>query len=100
MLRTEGGVSNYITKREQITLPELGPDDGQMTPDSVLEQTAESASAESCEASLREFTCTATTQIVRRKRSSFPTFRRPAKQMTATMSNRRKANLPQRSPLY
>lgn len=105
-MRTEGVVSKYITKREHITFLEPGPDDGQMTPDSVLERTAESASTESCGAALgclREFACTVTTQIVWKKRSSFPTFRRvfsPAKEMTAAMSNRRKGNHPQRSPLY
>lgn len=103
LLRTEGDVFKYITKREHITLPEpAGPDDGHMTPDSVLEQTTESASSESCGASLREFACTATTQIVRKKRSSFPTLRRafsPAKEITAAMTNRRKGN-PQRSPFY
>ncbi|KAK1400638.1 B box-type domain-containing protein [Heracleum sosnowskyi] len=104
LLRTEGTVSSYITKHENISLPEPPrPDDGQMTPDSVLERTAESASTESCEPSLREFACTATTQIVRKKRSPFPTLRRvfsPAKEMTVATSNRRKGNQPQRSPLY
>lgn len=100
MLKTEGDVSKYITNHEQITLPELGPDDhGQMTSDSVLEQTAESACAESSGASLREFACTATTHIVRKKRSTFRRVFSPATEMTAARSNRRKGNMPQRSPL-
>ncbi|XP_074377464.1 protein RGF1 INDUCIBLE TRANSCRIPTION FACTOR 1 [Apium graveolens] len=112
LMRTEGAVLKYINKWEHITLPEpVGPDDGQRTTDSVLERSAETASAESSGASLREFPCTARTQVVRKKRSSFPTLPRvfspqkeitETKEITAASSRRwqRKQKAPQRSPLF
>ncbi|KAI8026498.1 hypothetical protein LOK49_LG02G02080, partial [Camellia lanceoleosa] len=37
ILRTEGKLSSYIFECLYLTLPEPGFDDGQMTPDTVLE---------------------------------------------------------------
>lgn len=104
-----------IYKCEHLTLPEPGSDDGLMTPDSVLEpdgsMRTESGSSGSggtagfmgCQQALA---CTATTEVVRKKRSSgsgsrsaFRPVVPPVCEVTVAMSNRRK-NRPQRSPLY
>ncbi|KAE9592264.1 hypothetical protein Lalb_Chr19g0127371 [Lupinus albus] len=85
-----------------------GLDDGLMTPDSVLEP-AGSASGSGgyggvdCRTTLA---CTATTEIVRKKRtggsSSRPPCRpacSPVSEISAGLMNRRKG-VPQRAPLY
>ncbi|KAL3516971.1 hypothetical protein ACH5RR_023873 [Cinchona calisaya] len=111
IVRTDGKVSKYVYKCENITLPEPGLEDGQMTPDTVLEPAGsirtESGSSGSggngggggvsCS---RTLACTATTtEIVRKKRSSISASLRPVCGPVLELSNRRKGT-PQRSPLY
>ncbi|CAK9154482.1 unnamed protein product [Ilex paraguariensis] len=114
ILRTGDELSRYIHKREHITLPEPGLEDGQMTPDSVLEpacsvRTSSGTSGSggtAGEVGCRTIACTATTEIVRKKRSSVSAFRvacrpicAPVSEISAAMMNRRKGT-PHRSPLY
>lgn len=104
---TGGKLSKYVHRCENITLPEPGLDDGQMTPETVLEPVAsirtESGSSGSVGngggASCRTLACTATTEIVRKKRSSISASFRPVCGPVLEISNRRKGT-PQRSPLY
>ncbi|KAK6142933.1 hypothetical protein DH2020_023281 [Rehmannia glutinosa] len=79
ILRTGCKLSKYLRKCEFLALSEPGLDDGQMTPDSVLEPTGsvrtESGSSNGIAAGLSEcpaLTSTATTEIVRKKRSTLP----------------------------
>ncbi|KAL6569365.1 hypothetical protein OROMI_013879 [Orobanche minor] len=102
----------YLRKCEFLVLPELGLDDGQMTPDSVLEPAC-SMRTESGSSSggggggadgLMEcpnLLCTAaTTEVVRKKRTTgFRPACRPVTEISGCMMNRRKGT-PQRSPLH
>ncbi|XAR63195.1 hypothetical protein NMG60_11023047 [Bertholletia excelsa] len=114
ILRTAGTVSKYVFECEQLTLPELGLDDGQMTPDSVLEpggslRTSSGSSGSGGGVDCRTIRCTAaTTEVVRKKRSSVAGFRavaaascRPVCSPTPEIvaAGRRKGT-PHRSPLY
>ncbi|KAJ8565472.1 hypothetical protein K7X08_008048 [Anisodus acutangulus] len=114
ILRTEGKLTKYIYRCDYMTLPEPGLDDGQMTPDTVLEPVGsvgtESGSSGSGgavgEVGCRTIGCTATTEIVRKKRSTLSAFRStfqpgcgPGSGLSVSMMNRRKGT-PQRSPLY
>lgn len=90
-----------------MTLPEPGLDDGQMTPDTILEpigsvRTESGSSGAAEEVGCRTVGCTATTEIVRKKRSTLSAFRsvfQPGSGISVSMMNRRKGT-PQRSPLY
>ncbi|XP_022867331.1 uncharacterized protein LOC111387043 [Olea europaea var. sylvestris] len=107
MLRTVGNISEYIRNCEFLALPEPGFDDGQMTPDSVLEpsgsmltESGSSSSGVDC----RNLTCTATTEVVKKKRSNLSGFRSACRpgcgpDVSETMINRRKGT-PHRAPLY
>ncbi|KAI5345191.1 hypothetical protein L3X38_013068 [Prunus dulcis] len=110
VLRTEGGLSKYLLECKFMSLPESGLEDGQMTPDSVLEPAGSTrTSSGSCgfgEVGCLALACTATTEIVRKKRSSMSTYRTacrpvfsPVSEISAGLMNRRKGT-PHRAPLY
>ncbi|KAL6994659.1 hypothetical protein U1Q18_048023, partial [Sarracenia purpurea var. burkii] len=112
ILGTDGSsLSKYIFECEYLTLSEPALDDGQMTPDSVLELRTSSGSSGSGGAGggvgCRTLGCTATTEVVVRKkrsnvsvfRASFPPVCSPASEISASLMNRRKGT-PHRSPLY
>ncbi|KAL3616512.1 hypothetical protein CASFOL_039902 [Castilleja foliolosa] len=100
-------LSMYLRKCEFLALPDPGSEDGQMTPDSVLEPAGlmwtESGSSSGLMAGLVEcpnLICTATTEIAKKKRSSLSTGGfRPACKPASDMPTRRKST-PQRSPLH
>lgn len=108
ILRSERKLSVYLRKCEFLVLPD-SLDDGQMTPDSVLEPGSMQTDSGSSSGGLTEclhLSSTATTEIVRKKRSSLPVspsgFRpacRPASRISESMMNRRKGT-PHRSPLH
>ncbi|KAL6557247.1 hypothetical protein OROMI_017597 [Orobanche minor] len=100
ILRTGCKLSKYLRDCEFLTLSEPGSYDGQMTPDSVLEH-AGSVRTDSDLSDSPPLICTATTEVVRKKRSNLTGFRpacRPAYRPVSEM-NRRKGT-PHRSPLY
>ncbi|KAL0425824.1 UNVERIFIED_CONTAM: hypothetical protein Sradi_1117200 [Sesamum radiatum] len=113
ILRSGCKLSMYLRKCEFLALPEPGLDDGQMTPDSVLEHAGsmrtESGSSSGGGAGLIEcpnLSCTATTEVVKKKRSNLPGCRsamrpacRPVNEISESMMNRRKGT-PHRSPLH
>lgn len=104
-------ISDIIFNCEHLTLPELGLDDGQMTPDSTLEPPGSfrtsSGSSGAGGIGCRTLGCTATTEVVvRKKRSNVSSFRpicppvcTPVSEISAGLLSRRKGT-PQRSPLY
>ncbi|KAI3829173.1 hypothetical protein L1987_03289 [Smallanthus sonchifolius] len=100
IMRNNGMMSEYLHKCEVLTLPEPGSDDWFMTPDSVFEPSVDRLT----------IACTATTEIVRRKRTSkfeispaSPEAYIPAARVAnipsvlETIGNRRKG-MPRRSP--
>ncbi|KAL7083329.1 hypothetical protein ACP275_14G154500 [Erythranthe tilingii] len=111
IIRTGKKVSNYLHKCEFLALSEPGFDDGQMTPDSVLEpagsmrtESGSSGGGAAGYSECRALATTATTEAVRKKRSSSKTGHRSACRPVSgiynseTTLNRRKGT-PQRSPL-
>ena len=112
-MKTEGGLSKYLFECQFLSLPESGPDDGLITPDSVLEpsgsaRTSSGSGGNGSVGCRTTLACTATTadQIVRKKRSSVSAYRAacrpvcsPVSEISAALMNRRKGN-PQRAPLY
>ncbi|KOM38215.1 hypothetical protein LR48_Vigan03g159700, partial [Vigna angularis] len=111
LVRTKGSLSGYLFECNYLPLPECGLDDGLMTPDSVLEPAGSARTSSGsggyggvdCRTTLA---CTATTEIVRKKRTGGSGFRPPCRpacspvsEISAGLMNRRKGN-PQRSPLY
>ena len=111
LIRTKGGISEYLFDCKTLSLPEPGLDDGFMTPDSVLEPAGSSRTSSGsggCSGvDCRTVACTATTEIVRKKRSSLSSAYRavcrpvcsPVSEISASLMNRRKGT-PQRAPLY
>ncbi|PQP93921.1 uncharacterized protein Pyn_10834 [Prunus yedoensis var. nudiflora] len=110
VLRSEGGLSKYLLECKFMSLPESGLDDGQMTPDSVLEPAGSTRTSSGSygfgEVGCLALACTATTEIVRKKRSSMSAFRTacrpafsPVSEISAGLMNRRKGT-PHRAPLY
>ncbi|KAF3440015.1 hypothetical protein FNV43_RR18293 [Rhamnella rubrinervis] len=107
LVRTEGGLSKYLYECKFLSLPDPGFDDGLMTPDSVLEPTGSaqtsSESGGSGGVGCRTLLCTATTEFVRKKRSSASAIRSTCRPVCSPVSEisvgRRKGN-PQRAPLY
>lgn len=111
LIRTNGGISEYLFDCKTLTLPEPGLDDGFMTPDSVLEPAGSSRTSSGSGGcggvDCRTVACTATTEIVRKKRSSLSSAYRavcrpvcsPVSEISASLMNRRKGT-PQRAPLY
>lgn len=111
-----GSISGHLFECNYMALPETGSDDGLMTPDTVLEPAGSARTSSGsggyggavvdCMAALA---CTATTEVVRKKRTSCSTFRPPCRpacspvsemaEISAALMNRRKGN-PQRAPLY
>jgi hypothetical protein len=94
-----------------MPLSDSGPDDDLMTPDSVLEPSGSNHTSSGsggygvvdCQITLA---CTATTEVVRKKRTGLSTFRPPCRpvgslvsEISANMINKRKGN-PRRAPLY
>ncbi|GKV12877.1 hypothetical protein SLEP1_g23967 [Rubroshorea leprosula] len=105
-LRTHGGLSQLIFDCKFLSLPEPGLDDGEMTPDSVLEAAGSTRTSSDSDGHdgdwCRTLACTATTEIVRKKRSSLKVCRSicsPVSEVSANLINRRKKT-PQRAPLY
>ncbi|KAG8391634.1 hypothetical protein BUALT_Bualt01G0207800 [Buddleja alternifolia] len=106
-------LSLYLRNCEFMSLPDPSLDDGQMTPDSVLEPAGslrtESGSSSGGLAGFIDcpnLTCTATTEVVRKKRSNLSGLRtgcgpacKPVPEFTYGMMNRRKGT-PHRSPLH
>lgn len=103
-------MSEYLYDCEVLTLPEAGVEDGLMTPDSVLEPfislRTSSGSSTSCAAQAgivdcRTIASSATTEIVRKKRSSKSATRAAASvaKPVELLANRRKS-LPHRSPFH
>ncbi|XP_021889552.1 uncharacterized protein LOC110808374 [Carica papaya] len=107
LVRTQGGVSKFLFDCKFLPLPEQGLDDGLMTPESVLEPAGSahtsSGSGGYGEVCSRTLGCTATTEIVRKKRSSLSAACRPmcspVSEISASLMNRRKKT-PHRAPLY
>ncbi|KAF5732931.1 putative zinc ion binding protein [Tripterygium wilfordii] len=110
LLRTqsEGGLSKFLLDCKFLTLSEPVLDDG-LTPDCVLEPassilTSSGSGGSSGGVGCRTEWCTATTDIVRKKRSSLSACRPkfyPASEISVGFMNRRKKNpQPQRSPLF
>ncbi|KAE9622068.1 putative transcription repressor PLATZ family [Lupinus albus] len=94
LIRTRGSLSGYLYECNYMPLFDSGFDDGLMIPDSVLEPVGSGGyGGVDCRTTLA---CTATTEIVRRKRTS---FQPPVSEVSVGLMNRRKG-VPQRAPLY
>ncbi|XP_004514208.1 protein RGF1 INDUCIBLE TRANSCRIPTION FACTOR 1 [Cicer arietinum] len=112
LVKTLGSLSGYLFECNYMPLSDSGLDDGLiMTPDSVLEPAGSNRTSSGsggydgvdCRTTLA---CTATTEIVRKKRSGVSTFRPPCRpacspvtEISVNLMNRRKGT-PQRAPLY
>ncbi|KAK2360242.1 protein RGF1 INDUCIBLE TRANSCRIPTION FACTOR [Trifolium repens] len=111
LVKTLGSLSGYLYECNYMPLSDSGPDDDLMTPDSVLEPSGSNHTSSGsggygvvdCQITLA---CTATTEVVRKKRTGLSTFRPPCRpvgspvlEISANMINKRKGN-PQRAPLY
>ncbi|XP_073313789.1 protein RGF1 INDUCIBLE TRANSCRIPTION FACTOR 1-like isoform X1 [Primulina huaijiensis] len=106
-------VSDYLRKCEFLALPEPAFDEGQRTPDSVLEATGPGSSDSGSDyvgpsslVGCPALTSTATTEVVRTKRSNLAGFRsdfnlgcEPVKEVSEVTLSRRKGT-PHRSPFY
>ncbi|KAL3833115.1 hypothetical protein ACJIZ3_007851 [Penstemon smallii] len=113
LLSTGCKLSKYLRKCEFLALLDPGLDDRQMTPDSILEPTGsvrtESGSSSCAATELANcpfLSSTATTEVVKKKRTNLSGFRsdhgpacRPVSGNSDSLINRRKGT-PQRSPLY
>ncbi|KAG6680277.1 hypothetical protein I3842_13G033700 [Carya illinoinensis] len=112
LIRTKGGVSEYLSDFKSLSLPAAGLDDGSMTmtPESVLEPAGSSRTSSGSGGyggvDCKTLGSTATTEIVRKKRSNLSVYRAacrpvssPVSEISASLMNRRKGT-PQRSPLY
>ncbi|XP_012483041.1 protein RGF1 INDUCIBLE TRANSCRIPTION FACTOR 1 [Gossypium raimondii] len=99
LLRTEYGLSKFLYDCNYLPLPDVGLDDGMVTPEWVLEpsgstKTSSGSDGYGEEAWCRALSCTATTEIVRKKRSSLT-----CPSVSGSLMNRRKKP-PHRAPLY
>ncbi|GAV71784.1 PLATZ domain-containing protein [Cephalotus follicularis] len=106
LLRTQkGDLSRFLFECKFLPLPEPVSDDGLMTPDSVLESASSiktSSGSSDGGVGCKTLASTATTEIVRKKRSSLSACRPIFSQATensASLVNRRKKT-PQRAPLH
>ncbi|KAF3961682.1 hypothetical protein ACB098_11G110500 [Castanea mollissima] len=108
LIRTTGGISKYLLECNFMSLPEPGSDDGLMTPDSILEPVGSSRTSSgsggygggSGTVECRTLACTATTEIVRKKRSSLSACRPVCSQVSEISAMNRRKGTPQRAPLY
>ncbi|XP_019159007.1 PREDICTED: uncharacterized protein LOC109155809, partial [Ipomoea nil] len=114
MMKTGVKLSDHICNRDSLVLPEPGFGDDLFTPETVLEPTASISAGSASSISGGAVECrilasTATTEIVKKKRSTLsapPAVRSPSqpncaafsKVLPAAVMNRRK-NRPHRSPL-
>ncbi|KAK9051557.1 hypothetical protein SSX86_028184 [Deinandra increscens subsp. villosa] len=102
-------MSEYLYDCEVLSLPEPGSDDGLMTPDSVVSLWTSSGSSASNGVAAGVVDCrtiisTATTEIVRKKRSSKSAANRavgchPVTPPSSEVSVNRRKGFPRRSPL-
>ncbi|KAL3624498.1 hypothetical protein CASFOL_031166 [Castilleja foliolosa] len=108
LLKTGCKLTKYMRRCEFLALPEPGLEDGQMTPDSVLEpvgsvrtDSVSNSGSTSGTSECPAIISTATTEIVRKKRSNLPGLRSAVRPVCRPVSdiNRRKGT-PHRSPLY
>ena len=106
LIRTTGGISKYLLDCKFMSLPEPGSDDGLMTPDSILEPAGSSRTSSGSGGygggtmDCRTLTCTATTEIVRKKRSSLSACRPVCSSVSEISAMNRRKGTPQRAPLY
>ncbi|KAM5554819.1 protein RGF1 INDUCIBLE TRANSCRIPTION FACTOR 1 [Rosa sericea] len=105
VIRTEGGLSKYLRECNFMALPDPGLDDGLMTPDSVLEPAGSvrtsSGSGGYGELGCMSLACTATTEIVRKKRSSLLRAAcRPVFSPVSEIPAGRRKGTPRRAPLH
>lgn len=104
ILRTEGRLTkDHVFEFEGVSFPELGFDDGLITPDSVLEQAGSYQTESGSSGAGCVLACTATTEtMVRKKRSSAPykAACEPVVSTAAEVASGRRKNPPHRSPLY
>ncbi|KAJ8749021.1 hypothetical protein K2173_013464 [Erythroxylum novogranatense] len=109
IMRSKGPcrLSGFLFDCKFLPLAEPGSDDDFPTPDSILEPAGSTRTSSSSDMSegvgCRILACTATTEIVRKKRSSLTTCRqilpRNISDMSGGLMNRRKKT-PNRAPLY
>ncbi|KZV49030.1 hypothetical protein F511_10981 [Dorcoceras hygrometricum] len=113
VLRSGCKVSNYLRKCEFLALPEPGLYDGQRTPESVLDAIGPGSSDSGSDCGgptsvvgCPALSCTATTEVVRKKRSNLTGFRsdfilacEPVAEVSEVLLSRRKGT-PRRSPFY
>lgn len=102
-MKNKGSMSGFLHECKVLTLPEPGSDDWLTTPDSDLEPLTSPGSTASC-SGIDSLTigCTATTEIVRKKRTlkiEIPSAARipDSPSESETTVNRRKS-MPRRSP--
>lgn len=98
ILGTGSKLSTYIRDCEFLVLPDSF-DDGQMTPNSVLEHSGSSSGGAAGLPECPYLYSTATTEIVKKKRSNPRPVCRPVHEITESIMNRRKGT-PHRSPLH
>ncbi|KAK9068254.1 hypothetical protein SSX86_012365 [Deinandra increscens subsp. villosa] len=101
IMRNDGMMSEYLYECEVLTLPEPGSDDWFTSPDPVFEllKTSSGSTASCIDVDRQTIACTATTEIVRKKRTSKFEISAAARDSPAleTAVNRRKG-MPKRSP--
>lgn len=107
ILRSEGMMSEYLYDCKVLTLPELGSDDCFMTPDSFLEpfvslRTSSGSSVSYGGVDSLTIACTATTEVVRKKRTSKSAIpaaaRKPVTPPAVEVTTNRRKGMPCRSP--
>ncbi|CAL0328140.1 unnamed protein product [Lupinus luteus] len=97
LIRTTGSLSGYLFECNYMPLFDSGFDDGHMTPNSILEPAGSGGyGGGDCRTIL---SCTATTEIVRRKRTNSRPPCSPVSEISVGLMNRRKG-VPHRAPLY
>ncbi|KAL5728223.1 hypothetical protein ACHQM5_001335 [Ranunculus cassubicifolius] len=113
IVKIEGGIHRHLYECDYLPLEEESKeessiDDGQMTPDSVLESMLTSSGSSVSGGggggvNCRTFSCTATTEFLKKKRSPRTSYRPTfsTAEISSVMNKRKgKKGNPQRSPLY